>query len=152
MARVAQKEQLDWALLANAKHKGLQDLNRDLAHFYRQQPQFHASDCEAEGFRWSDLHNADESVFAFLRHEHGHAPIVCVFNATPVPRDDYWLGVPEPGRYEVVFDSDHPDYGGSGFAGTSGYEAFAHTVHGYPHAVRLRLPPLAGVFLKRAGA
>jgi 1,4-alpha-glucan branching enzyme len=147
-----EKEQLDWALLANPNHKGLQDLNRDLARFYRNQPQFHASDCDAGGFRWNDLHNADESVFAFLRQEGGHAPIVCVFNATPVPREDYWLGVPDAGRYEVVFDSDHPAYGGSGFAGASGYEAFPHTVHGYPFAVRLRLPPLAGVFLKRAGS
>ncbi len=144
-------EQLDWGLLAHDNHRGLHELNRELATFYRKHPQFHASDCDAGGFRWSDLHNADESVFAFLRQEFGHAHIVCVFNATPVPRDDYWLGVPDPGRYEVLFDSDHPAFGGSGFGGASGYEAFAHTVHGYPYAVRLRLPPLAGVFLMRTG-
>ncbi len=91
-------EQLDWPLLQNPKHRGLQSLNRELAKFYRSHPQLHASDCEAGGFRWIDLHNADESVFAFLRLEPGHAPIVCVFNATPVPREDYWLGVPEAGR------------------------------------------------------
>ena len=143
-------EQLDWALLANATHRGLHDLNRELAGLYRRLPQFHASDCDAGGFRWSDLHNADESVFAFLRQEHGHAPVVCVFNATPVPREDYWLGVPDPGRYEVVFDSDHPGFGGSGFAAAGSYEAFEHTVHGYPYALRIRLPPLAGIYLKRA--
>jgi 1,4-alpha-glucan branching enzyme len=143
-------EQLDWGLLAQENHRGLHDLNRELARFYREHPQFHASDCDAGGFRWSDLHNADESVFAFIRQDSGHAPVVCVFNATPVARDDYWLGVPDAGRYVVVFDSDHPAFGGSGFAGTSGYEAFPHTVHGYPYALRIRLPPLAGVFLKRA--
>jgi hypothetical protein len=57
--------------------------------------------------------------------------------------------VPDPGRYEVVFDSDFPGFGGAGYAGTSGYEAFGHTVHGYPHAVRMRLPALAAVFLRR---
>jgi 1,4-alpha-glucan branching enzyme len=144
-------EQLDWPLLANDHHRGLQQINRELARFYRDHPQFHASDCDAGGFRWNDLHNADESVFGFLRQEQGHAPIVCVFNATPVPRDDYWLGVPEAGRYDVIFDSDHPAFGGSGFAGTSGYEAFAHTVHGYPCALRVKLPPLSAVFLRRAG-
>jgi hypothetical protein len=50
-----------------------------------------------------------------------------------------------------MFDSDHPAFGGAGFAGAPGYDAFEHTVHGYPYAVRIRLPPLAGVFLKRAG-
>ncbi|HEU5135544.1 MAG TPA: 1,4-alpha-glucan branching protein GlgB [Steroidobacteraceae bacterium] len=142
-------EQLDWPLLQNPAHRGLQNLNRELARFYREHPQFHASDCDAGGFRWSDLHNADESVFVFLRQEPGHAPIVCLFNATPVPRDDYWLGVPDPGRYAVVFDSDHPDFGGAGFAGVPGYDSFAHTVHGFPHALRVRLPPLAAVFLIR---
>jgi 1,4-alpha-glucan branching enzyme len=142
-------EQLDWPLLANPGHRGLQGLNRDLAKFYRNCPQFHASDCDAGGFRWSDLHNADESVFAFLRQEHGHVPVVCVFNATPVPREDYWLGVPDAGRYEVVFDSDHPGYGGSGFATAAGYDAFPHVVHGFPHALRMRLPPLSAVFLRR---
>ena len=142
-------EQLDWPLLQNPAHRGLQNLNRELAKFYKAHPQLHASDCDAGGFRWSDLHNADESVFAFLRQEHGHAPIVCVFNATPVPREDYWLGVPDAGRYEVVFDSDHPDFGGAGFAGVAGYEAFAHVVHGFPHALRMRLPPLGAVFLRR---
>jgi 1,4-alpha-glucan branching enzyme len=142
-------EQLDWGLLGDAKHQGLQSINRSLAHLYRDTPQFHASDCDAGGFRWSDLHNADESVFAFLRQEHGFAPIVCVFNATPVPRDDYWLGVPDAGHYDVIFDSDFPGFGGSGFAGVGGYAAFEHTVHGYPYALRIRLPPLAAVFLRR---
>jgi 1,4-alpha-glucan branching enzyme len=145
-----EQEQLDWGLLSNPAHRGLHDLNRQLAKLYRALPQLHASDCDEGGFRWNDLHNADESVFGFLRLEPGHEPIVCVFNATPVPRDDYWLGVPDAGRYEVVFDSDHPAFGGSGFAGASGYEAFAHTVHGYPYALRIRLPPLSGVYLKRA--
>ena len=129
----------------------MQDLNRELARFYRSHPQLHASDCEGYGFRWVDLHNSDESVFAFLRQEHGHAPIVCVFNATPVPREDYWLGVPDPGRYEVIFDSDFPGFGGTGFGGVGAYDAFPHTVHGYPHALRIRLPPLSAVFLRRQG-
>ena len=105
----------------------------------------------ATAFAGRDLHNSDESVFAFLRQEQGLAPIVCVFNATPVPREDYWLGVPDPGRYEVLFDSDFPGFGGAGFAGVGAYESFAHTVHGYPHALRIRLPPLAAVFLRRLG-
>jgi 1,4-alpha-glucan branching enzyme len=142
-------EQLDWPLLQNEKHQALRDLNRELARFYREHPQFHASDCEASGFRWSDLYNADESVFAFLREEQGHAPILCVFNATPVPREDYWVGVPDLGHYRVLFDSDFPAFGGSGFGGVASYEAFAHVVHGHPYALRIRLPPLAAVFLGR---
>ena len=142
-------EQLDWPLLADPKHLGLQTMNRDLARFYRDTPPFHASDCEGAGFRWNDMLNSEESVYAFTRLEPGFTSLVCVFNATPVPREDYWLGVPDAGTYDVVFDSDFPGYGGGGFAGVSKYEAFAHTVHGFPYALRIRLPPLAGVYLKR---
>jgi 1,4-alpha-glucan branching enzyme len=144
-----ENEQLDWPLLADPKHQGLQALNRELARFYREHAQFHASDCDAGGFRGIDLHNADLSVFAFLRQEPGFPPILCLFNATPVPREDFWVGVPDEGRYDVVFDSDFPAFGGAGFAGVSSYDAFEHTVHGFPYALRIRLPPLAGVFLRR---
>ncbi len=75
------------------------------------------------------------------------SPLVCVFNATPVPRDDYWLGVPDAGRYEVVFDSDHPDFGGSGFArrqrlrGLSAYRARLSPCHpNAPAAAGGRVP------------
>jgi 1,4-alpha-glucan branching enzyme len=144
-------EQLDWPLLENPNHRALQGLNRELARLYRDLPQFHASDCDAGGFRWNDLHSSAESVFGFLRQEHGHPPIVCVFNATPVPREDWWVGVPDAGRYSVIFDSDHPGFGGAGFAATGHYDAFEHVVHGYPFAIRIRLPPLAAVFLRRDG-
>jgi 1,4-alpha-glucan branching enzyme len=143
-------EQLDWPLLAKPAHRGLRDVNKELTKLYRALPQFHASDCDAGGFRWNDIGNAEESVFSFLRQEQGNPPIVCVFNATPVPRDDYWLGVPDAGRYEVIFDSDHPGFGGSGFAGAGAYQAFEHTVHAYPYALRIKLPPLAAVYLRRA--
>jgi len=59
------------------------------------------------------------------------------------------VGVPDPGHYQVLFDSDFPAFGGSGFGGVASYEAFAHVVHGHPYALRIRLPPLAGVFLRR---
>ena len=98
-------EQLEWSLLADAEHAALRDCDRDLNFLYRSTPQFHASDCDHEGFRWVDLHNADESVWAFARRAVGGdegSPIICVFNATPVPRDDYWVGVDAAGTYEVV--------------------------------------------------
>ena len=91
-------------------------------------------------------------MFAFLRQEQGHAPIVCVFNATPVPRDDYWVGVPDPGALRGVFDSDHPGLRWRRLRGRGGLRGLsAHVVHGFPHALRIRLPPLAAVFLRRSG-
>jgi 1,4-alpha-glucan branching enzyme len=142
---------LDWHLLDDPKHLGLQALNRDLNRLYAHLPELHAGDADPAGFAWIDLHNADQSVFAFLRRDPSNpdgAPLVCAFNATPVPRDDYWLGVPEPGVYRKLLDTDAADYGGSGYAPVEHVMADAHPVHGYPFRLRLALPPLSAVLLR----
>jgi 1,4-alpha-glucan branching enzyme len=142
---------LDWHLLEDAKHRGLQALNRDLNRLYAGLPELHAGDADPAGFAWIDLHNADQSVWAFLRRDPSNPagpPLVCVFNATPVPRDDYWLGVPEPGEYRKVLDTDASAYGGSGYWGTERVTADAHPTHGHPFRLRVSLPPLAAVFLR----
>jgi len=141
---------LDWHLLDDPKHRGLLDLDRDLNRLYRSLPALHAGDADPAGFGWIDLHNVDQSVWAFLRRDPASdgAPVICVFNATPVPRDDYWIGVPEPGNYVTILDTDAPAYGGSGYAKTGRFVAEAVPSHGYPFRLRLALPPLAAVFLR----
>jgi 1,4-alpha-glucan branching enzyme len=74
--------------------------------------------------------------------------VICVFNATPVPRDDYWIGVPEAGTYLKILDTDAPGYGGSGYASAERVTADSQPSHGFPCRLRLTLPPLAGVFLR----
>ena len=143
---------LDWHLLDDPKHRGLQALNRDLNRMYANLRALHASDSDPAGFAWIDLHNADQSVWAFLRRDPADpdgAPVVCVFNATPVPRDDYWLGVPEPGEYRKILDTDAVHYGGSGYAAYERVAADAHQVHGSPYRLRFALPPLAALFFRR---
>jgi 1,4-alpha-glucan branching enzyme len=142
---------LDWHLLDDPKHRALQALNRDLNRMYADLRPLHASDSDPAGFAWIDLHNGDQSVWAFLRRDPadpGGAPVVCVFNATPVPRDDYWLGVPEPGEYRKILDTDAVHYGGSGYAAYERVAADAHQVHGYPYRLRFALPPLAALFFR----
>ena len=101
------------------------------------------------GFRWVDLHNADESVWAFARcavGQDGGAPITCVFNATPVPRDGYGIGVAEPGCYRKLFDSDDAKFGGSGYNRQLQVSAVPEGAQGYPCSLRLNLPPLGAMF------
>ena len=142
---------VDWHLLEDPKHRGLQALNRDLNRMYADLTELHAGDADPAGFGWIDLHNADQSVWAFLRRDPSRPdapPIVCVFNATPVPRDDYWLGVPEPGTYRKLLDTDAVAYGGSGYSTADRITADQHTVHEHPFRLRLALPPLSALFLR----
>jgi 1,4-alpha-glucan branching enzyme len=142
--------QLEWSQLAVAEHRGLRDCVRDLNHLYRGAPQLYGSDCDHDGFRWVDLHNADLSIWAFARRAVGQdagAPITCIFNATPVPRDGYGVGVAEPGAYQKIFDSDDLKFGGSGYNQQSRLSAVAEGAQGYPYSLRLNLPPLGAMFL-----
>ena len=96
-----------------------------------------------------DLHNADESVWAFARRSVGGdagAPITCVFNATPVPRDGYGIGVAGPGAYQKIFDSDDARFGGSAYNQQAQLSAAPEGAQGYPYSLRLNLPPLAAMF------
>jgi 1,4-alpha-glucan branching enzyme len=142
-------EQLEWQQLAVPEHAALRDCVRELNFLYRATPQFYGSDCDHNGFRWVDLHNADESIWAFSRRavgaDHG-APITCVFNATPVPRDDYGVGVEHLGCYRKIFDSDDARFGGSGYNKQYELGAAHDGAQGYPHSVHLNLPPLGAVF------
>jgi 1,4-alpha-glucan branching enzyme len=140
---------LDWHQLGDERHRGLQRLNRELNRLYTGLPALYAGDAEPAGFAWIDLHNAEQSVFAFLRRDPSSSsrPVVCAFNATPVPRDDYRIGVPEPGVYQVVLDTDAASFGGSAYAPAERYESEREPSHGYPHRLRLTLPPLAALYL-----
>ena len=142
---------LDWHLLEDRRHQGLLALNRQLNHLYRDLPALHAGDADPAGFAWIDLHNVDQSVWAFLRRDPSNPeapPVICIFNATPVPRDDYWIGVPEPGHYVTLLDTDAAAYGGSAYARAGHVTAEAEPSHGYPYRLRVALPPLAALFLR----
>jgi 1,4-alpha-glucan branching enzyme len=142
---------LDWQLLDDPMHRGVHDLVRDLNRLYRATPAMHRLDCDPDGFQWIDVANASESVISYLRR--GRDPLelaVIVCNFTPVPRDDYWIGVPRPGRYRERINSDAVEYGGTGIGNAGEVHAEPRPMHGQQHAIRLRLPPL-GTLIFTAG-
>ena len=143
-------EELDWPLLSHPAHHGLREWCKTMNFIYREHPELHASDHFWEGFQWVDLSNHNDSVFAFLRRaSHDGEPLLCVFNCTPVPRNSYLLGAPLPGRYRKLLDSDDPAWGGSGYSHQYTVDAEHDGWAGFPHRLRVDLPPLAVTFWQR---
>jgi 1,4-alpha-glucan branching enzyme len=135
---------LDWQFLGDPFHSGVQKLVRDLNLLYRSTPALYQRDCEPEGFSWIDASNASESILSYMRWSaDGRAMAVTVCNFTPVPHQDYRIGVPRPGRYRERVNTDARDYGGSGIGNFGSVEAEAEPMHGQPCSLRLWLPPLA---------
>ena len=140
---------LDWFLLDDPKHQGIQSLIRDLNEVYRDIPALHEGDCDPAGFRWVIVDDAENSVFAYLRQSlTGGKPALVVCNFTPVPRHDYRLGVPETGHWEERLNTDSSRYGGSNVGNSGGVDADHHGAHGFPASVSLTLPPLATLILQ----
>jgi 1,4-alpha-glucan branching enzyme len=134
---------LDWQLLGDPFHAGVRDLVRDLNRLYRSTPELHRLDCDPEGFSWIDAANGVESVLSYIRRSRDpHALAVIVCNFTPVPRHDYRIGVPLPGRYRERINTDAIQYGGSGIGNAGAVQADAHPMHGHAYSLCLQLPPL----------
>ncbi len=145
-------QSLDWHLLADAAHRGVQALVRDLNNLYRSQPSLHRLDCEPAGFDWIDAADADQSVLSFLRYGgEGTAPVVVVCNFTPVVRHGFRLGVPRGGRWVERLNTDSAVYGGSNVGNLGGVEAQESAAHGRPFSIELALPPLSTLVLEHAG-
>jgi 1,4-alpha-glucan branching enzyme len=141
--------ELDWDLLGEPLHAGLRHAVGALNRLHRDVPALHARDCEAEGFRWIVADDADRSVVAWLRFgAPGDAPVAVVSNFTPVPREGYRIGLPEAGPWTEIFNSDAPEYGGSGTGNLGTVTAEAHPSHGLPASAEIVIPPLSTLYLR----
>ncbi|MCB1748329.1 MAG: 1,4-alpha-glucan branching protein GlgB [Gammaproteobacteria bacterium] len=142
---------LDWQAAARPEHAGIARLIGDLNRLYRELPALHAGDAAPDGFAWIDCDDHAHSVLAFRRRAGGDAPeLIAVCNFTPVVRPAYRLGVPAPGRYREVLNSDSRFYGGSDVGNGSDLVAAARPAQGQPCSLDLTLPPLACIWLQPA--
>ena len=138
---------VDWHLLEYPEHAGVQALVRALNDVYRQEPALWEQDFDWTGFRWIDPNDADNSVLSFLRFPVSSGrTIACVANLTPVPRAGYRVGLPQPGRWVEILNSDSAKFGGSN-ATVGDVTAEAVGWNDLDHSAELTLPPLSVVWL-----
>jgi len=136
---------LDWHLLERPRHAGIQAVIRDLNHLYRRLPALHELDCDAAGFEWLVMGDAERSIFAWLRKgRQTHERCVVVVNFTPETYRDYRVKVPFSGTWREVLNTDSAFYGGSD-AGNGG--TINTLEQGTIPEVSLVVPPLAAIFL-----
>ena len=140
--------EVDWALLDQAGHAGLQHLVGDLNRLYTAEPALHQGDAEAWGFDWLMGDDAADSVFAYLRKDKAGDAVLVVVNMTPVVRHEFRIGVPAPGYWAELMNSDAGIYGGTNTGNCGGVEAEMIWAHGHDWSVKLTLPPLATIVLK----
>jgi 1,4-alpha-glucan branching enzyme len=144
-------DSLEWWVLGDALHSGVQRWVEDLNRLYRSEPALHELDFEPAGFAWIDCNDAEASVLSYLRKARDGSSLLVVANFTPVPRENYLVGVPEAGHWVERLNSDATLYGGSGVGNQGGVHSVPVAAHGHFHALNLRLPPLAVLVLQHEG-
>jgi 1,4-alpha-glucan branching enzyme len=138
---------VDWHLAQYPEHSGVQCLVRELNAVYRAAPALWEADFDWTGFRWIDPNDADQSVLSFVRMPMTDAPlVVCIANLTPVVRHGYRVGLPRPGQWAEILNTDSTQFGGSGVT-TGGVTAEGISWQGMEHSAALTLPPLGVVWL-----
>jgi 1,4-alpha-glucan branching enzyme len=140
---------LEWHLLEHETHRGLQSLTADLNAIYRNEPSLHEVDFDWHGFEWIDCTDSDSSVLSFLRRAKDQGDfMVVVANFTPVQRDTYRVGVPEPGFYREIMNTDAEKYGGTNVGNLGGVHAEAIPWNNQPYSIYLRMPALGVIYFK----
>ena len=141
-------QSLDWHVLQYPLHNGVKTLISDLNKLYRKQKPLYQYDFDHCGFEWIDCNDTDQSVLSYLRKSDNES-IITVLNFTPVIRENYRIGVPEAGEYEIILNSDSEFYSGSNTGSHSIIQSDDTQWMNRPASLTLTLPPLAGLIIKK---
>src|SRR6202046_4620640 len=152
IAEWSHERSLDWHLLEQPAHSGMQALIRDLNTAYRAEPALYELDSDPAGFWWLEPNDADNNVLAFARRSaDGNRVVVFVANLSPVPRYGYRLGLPKATRWRELVNTDSSFYGGSDVGNLGGVAPEPIPWHEQPGSAELTLPPLAAIWLVSQG-
>ena len=137
----SEARELDWYLLGEKPHQQIHDYMRDLLHIYRNYPALYELDTTWAGFQWVNADDADRSIYSYIRKsKDGKKALLVVLNFTPVAREDYRVGVPVPGSYKLIMNSDDPKYGGNGAKVPKSCRTKAGEYDNLPYSIKYPLP------------
>ena len=143
------EQSLDWNLLDFEAHKGAQNLVKEINTLYRNEPALYAKQFSYEGFEWIDHGDHEQSILSYLRKTNDEKDtVIVVLNLTPIPRENYRIGLPKKGRLVEIFNSDEGAFFGSNNFKNSTANSQRKTWNGKENSIALTLPPLAMVAFK----
>jgi 1,4-alpha-glucan branching enzyme len=141
---------MSWHELEFESHRGIHNLMRSLNQLLRKEKALFQKNYEEDGFRWIEHDDSENSVISFIRQGNNEKDqLICLLNFTPAPRENYSIGVPLEGEYELIFNSDQNNYWGSGFQIPDRIHSYQQARHGFEQSINLIAPPLGAVVYKK---
>jgi len=142
---------LDWWQLdephTGELHRGVRDLVTDLNRLYREHPALYTLDTSPGGYAWIDANDARNNVLSFLRYGHDGSVVACLYNFSGTTHSDYRVGLPEPGTWGEILNTDAVAYRGGGVGNLGSVEAAPRSWHGRPASARVTLPAHGAIWL-----
>ncbi len=141
-------QELDWLLLEYEKHRQMLDFVKSLNKFYKDNPAMWQIDYSWEGFSWISNDDRDQSIIAFKRTDRDQNDVIAICNFVPVTRENYKLGLPEYGEYELVFNTDSVDFGGDGVEAKTLVKTSLEPMHGFQQSGEFTIPAMSVMYYK----
>jgi len=143
------QQSLEWHLLDYDVHKGAQTLVKELNKLYRKEPALHKKQFSFDGFEWINHNDHENSVISYMRKSEDEKDLVIIVcNLTPIPRENYRIGVPKSGKLKELFNSDRTEFNGSGNYLNKILKTDSIKWDGRENSIELNLPPLAMIAVK----
>ena len=144
------EDSLNWDILQYECHAQLQRWVKELNYFYKTEPALYENDFDNQGFEWMDCQDWERGIISFMRMTVSKkSSVLVVCNFTPLPRNNYRIGIPQGGFWKEVLNSDAKEYGGSGYGNLGGLESSPLPSQGRNYSLSLTIPPLAILFFKQ---
>ena len=143
------KRELDWMLLGFDKHRKMQFFSREVNHKYLASSPLWEIDDSWQGFNWISNDDNEQSVISFIRRDKSGNEIVVVCNFVPVKRENYRIGAPKGGVYDITLNTDDESFGGFGIIKNKSFKAEKKPMHGFEHSLNLEIPPLSVLYLEK---
>ncbi|BCN83240.1 1,4-alpha-glucan branching protein GlgB [Prescottella equi] len=129
-------------------HRGIHALVCALNAIYRATPALWSLDTSPGGYSWIDANDTENNVLSFLRYGSDGSIVACLYNFSGSAHSDYRVGLPEPGTWSEILNTDAQDFCGSGLGNLGAVTATEHPWHGRPASATLTLPASAAIWLE----
>ncbi|MBS6466797.1 MAG: 1,4-alpha-glucan branching protein GlgB [Clostridium sp.] len=140
---------LDWYILDQPGHQGLQKFVKKLNALYKKYDAFYYNDCDQMGFEWINCNDNEHSQISFIRRgSTAKDQLLFICNFTPVERENFWVGVPCLGSYTEILNSDAEEFEGEGRVNKKPLQAIPGSCDGKEQYISFTLPPLSVVVFK----
>ncbi|MFR8172369.1 MAG: 1,4-alpha-glucan branching protein GlgB [Marvinbryantia sp.] len=134
---------LDWEDLEQEPNRQMQAYYKALLEFYRSHPALYEMDYEPEGFTWINAINANENLLVFTRNTaKKDETLLIVCNFSPLVYADHKVGVPYPGKYKEIFNSDRAEFGGEGNVNPRVKQSKKEEADGQENSITVKIPPM----------